>query len=463
MPARISESVKRNVILEYMKGTFRDENASKNGLSGGAVTNIISEWKTGLDQHEVEDMRDLAVSLKKLGITPPQCASGFRVSAMLQRLGVNEENFGQFVSEIYNKCREQDLDSDEIVHNLKEMVKLCQSMPFSKITDHIQQKKSEETQLVKDVLELGDEKYFLQEAVNKQKAQLADLGPFSELKIELERVGVPVEDIPKVAKVIQGLWKLGYNTERVITLISNLDSLSAQRATLENQLKFLEFRLAQLEGQCQFWEGRAAADQQMALICEELEEAGFGISRLRLLRDKIKEIATEHKIPENVAAENLFRDVEENYDRKLGYQSQIRKGIEELNSLTLVLSFKREVAKVLGKLTSMGYREQDILKLAAILEIYSIDVESFATDLRKYGPLKEVVEQLNLKVKELESEMTSLEEQGRTGYLADNSMHITDNQARNSFLVWQANTLRVTMIQVAQKLRDRPLGFFSIH
>lgn len=179
MPARISESMKRNVIWEYTKGTGRDENASKNSLSGGAVTNIINEWKAGLDQHEVEDMRDLAVSLKKLGITAPQCASGFRVSAMLQRLGVNEENFGQFVSEIYNKCREQDLDVDEIAHNLKEMVELCQSMPFLKITDHIQQK----TQLEKDVLEIGDEKYFLHEAVKSKKHNWPTYGPFVSLQL----------------------------------------------------------------------------------------------------------------------------------------------------------------------------------------------------------------------------------------------------------------------------------------
>lgn len=454
MPARISESVKRNVIWEYMKGMGRDENASKNGLSGGAVTNIINEWKAGLDKHEVEEMRDLAVSLKKLGITAPQCASGFRVSTMLQRLGVNEENFGQFVSEIYNKCRERELRVDDIAHNLKEMVELCQSVPFSKITDHIQQKNSEKTQLEKDVLELGDEKYLLQEAVNKQKAQLADLGLFRELKIELERVGVPVGGIPIVAKAIQGFWKLGYNTDRVITFISNLDLLNTQRSTWENQVKFLESRLTQLKGECQFWEEHAAAHQQMALIYEELEEVGFGISRLRLLQDTIKEIATERKIPKNVATENLFRDIEENYDRKLGYQSQIRKAIEELNSLTLVLSFKREVAKALGKLTSMGYSEKDILNLATILEIRSIDAESFATDLIKYRQLKELVEQLNLKVNELKSEITSLEEQRRTEFLADNSMQITDNQARNLLLVWQAITFRVTMIHV-QKLKNR--------
>ena len=61
---------------------------------------------------------DLTVSLKKLGITAPQCAAGSRISAMLHRLGLDDENFGQFVSEIYDKCRERNLGPDEIAHNL---------------------------------------------------------------------------------------------------------------------------------------------------------------------------------------------------------------------------------------------------------------------------------------------------------------------------------------------------------
>jgi len=332
------------------------------------------------------------------------------------------------------------------------MVELCKSVPFSQITDHIQQEKSEETRLVYEVLTLGDEKFSLQESVNEQKGLLADLGSFRELKNELERVGVTLDDIPKVAKVIRGLGKLGFNIERVVTLISNLDWMSAQRVALENQLKFFESRLLQLKGQCQFWEEQAAAHQQTALIYDELEKADFGISRLRLLLDTIKEIATEHKIPENVAAENFFKDIEENYDRKLGYQPQIRKGIEELNSLTLALSFKREVAKALGKLTSMGYHEQDILNLATILEIRSIDAESFAIGLSKYSQLKKGVEQLTQQANTLKNEITLLEE--KRSHLADNHIQMTDNQARNLLLAMLA------MIQVAQKLKDRPSGFF---
>jgi len=53
--------------------------AANNGLSAGGVTNIINEWKKGLGSLVADDLRELAVALKKIGITPAQCASGCRV------------------------------------------------------------------------------------------------------------------------------------------------------------------------------------------------------------------------------------------------------------------------------------------------------------------------------------------------------------------------------------------------
>ena len=45
MPGRISEAVKSAVILQWLEGIARDTIAANTGLSGGGVTNIISEWK----------------------------------------------------------------------------------------------------------------------------------------------------------------------------------------------------------------------------------------------------------------------------------------------------------------------------------------------------------------------------------------------------------------------------------
>ncbi len=452
MPAKIPESVKRNVIDEYLKGTSRDENASKNGLSEGGVTNIISEWKVGLSQPIADDIRELAVSLRKLGITAPECASGLRVAVMLQRLGVAEENFLSFISELYNQAREIGLTPGKIAQYIKELIDLSQSVPISQISDHIEQKKSEKTKLEKDIIRLRDEqagtRHELEKALYEKEAQLADVKRFCELKSELEKVGVPVDDTSRLAKAIQGFRKFDYDVMRVVSLLANLDSACAMQAALEAQIKSSNLNLTRVKGELKYWEQLVATQSQKASKYEQLEDMGFGINRMRVLQDTIKELATENNIPENVAVESFFRDLAENYDRKLGYQSLIKKMIEELNSLTIALSYKKEVAKTLGRLSSMGYKDKDILNLATILQTHSIDEESFAIDLKKYGASKEAVEKLNQKVRELNDTKESLRAEGTR--LAYNNRQIIENQARDLLALVGLN-LHLT----AKTCRDR--------
>jgi hypothetical protein len=60
-------------------GIARDTIAANNDLSGGGVKNIINGWKQGLGSSVADELRELAVALKKIGITPAQCALGSRV------------------------------------------------------------------------------------------------------------------------------------------------------------------------------------------------------------------------------------------------------------------------------------------------------------------------------------------------------------------------------------------------
>jgi hypothetical protein len=65
--------------------------AASTGLSVGAVTNVINEFKRGLGCAVVGDLMELGVTFKKVGITPAQCALGFRVAMMISKLGVKED------------------------------------------------------------------------------------------------------------------------------------------------------------------------------------------------------------------------------------------------------------------------------------------------------------------------------------------------------------------------------------
>ena len=76
-PTKLPGNVKSLVIQQWLKGVQRDKIAGENGLSAGSVTNIVNKWRDALGFSAADELRELAVTLKKVGITAAQCAAGF--------------------------------------------------------------------------------------------------------------------------------------------------------------------------------------------------------------------------------------------------------------------------------------------------------------------------------------------------------------------------------------------------
>jgi hypothetical protein len=64
MPAAIDTQVKRRVINQWVSGDSRDKIAADNDIGAGTVTNIMNEWKKGVEDSDYESIRELAVFSK---------------------------------------------------------------------------------------------------------------------------------------------------------------------------------------------------------------------------------------------------------------------------------------------------------------------------------------------------------------------------------------------------------------
>ena len=69
MPAAINPIVKQRVIVQYLQGVSRDTIAADSGIGAGTVSNIIDEWKKGVQDSYYDSIRELSVCCKKQGIT----------------------------------------------------------------------------------------------------------------------------------------------------------------------------------------------------------------------------------------------------------------------------------------------------------------------------------------------------------------------------------------------------------
>jgi DNA repair exonuclease SbcCD ATPase subunit len=358
-------------------------------------------------------LRELGIMLRKSGITASQCAVGFRLASIMKELGVNQDNFGHFISETYNQCGEIGLQPKHIAYNTKQILDLAGSMPLSQIHDYIQEKTTEKRKLEEDISKIAQEqlqaKATLEEALHKKKSTLVQLEQFSDLKVELDKLHISVQDIPRTVALFQGLRRNGYNVDTLALLVSNWEASGAMQAELEKRIADLTAAERDLRDR---WERLTFLNQQKESLFKELQDMGCGLKELKVLSGIIHEVAAERGIPENMAVQMFLQDIEKNYDNKLGYESmlgRLRSEIanmnKELNTTRSALALNKGVAIAATGLLSTGFSDQQILNLAWALQSDINNKECLEADLNKYRSLKKAIEGLNQELRNLEGQI----------------------------------------------------------
>lgn len=115
MPAPVPETTKSKVIDMWPLCSSRDSIASANNISTGAVSNIVKEWKDRIGKDVMRGLREIGALLKREGLSPAQCAIGFRIMKMFADQGVDGEAAEHFVSGMYRECNRLGITPSNIV------------------------------------------------------------------------------------------------------------------------------------------------------------------------------------------------------------------------------------------------------------------------------------------------------------------------------------------------------------
>ena len=299
MNSNISENTKQTVIRLWVEGNSRKDIALVSGVSEGTVSNIIAEWTQKLGEGDAEAIRELGINMKRLGIDADQCAEGLRISSIMKKLGVNVNQFKSFINEIYQYCQRFGLTAQDIASLFQALIKLSKEVPFSKIPDHIEEKKKEISRLDERIRERHEDNKSLEEtkerlemetsltkelhdaALQGEKKTTAKLRKCWSLIEELEKHGLDIyeEDISKFVKLIISLREeYGFNVKEVISEFQDLKSFKLQLEYLPNRVNELVKRKLMLEQNCVILENRISVHYQKLSLLDELRSMGLGLT-----------------------------------------------------------------------------------------------------------------------------------------------------------------------------------------
>ena len=294
MPARLPDNIKSLVIQQWLKGKPRNDIAADNGLSDGAVTNIVNEWKHNLGFSLADDLRELAVTMKRIGVTASQCALGSRVAMIMLNMGIKEDDFESYILDIYNHCKNLGLPPENIASHLKDLLDFSTTnIPFSQLPNYIKQNADEKEKLEKEVKKLKAQKEILNlqksysesvrdQALQDERMTATELKWHSDIKAELRKYGIPVDDIPKFAKAVNGLAEYGYDVVKIISEFSESQSRETRQKMLEDSVRMLQNEYNFLGQKCSSLEKTVNSHEQIISILKELEAMEFGPEGLKL-------------------------------------------------------------------------------------------------------------------------------------------------------------------------------------
>jgi hypothetical protein len=82
-------------------------------------------------------------------------------------------------------------------------------------------------------LEQSDRESFRDQALQDERMTAVDLKWYSNLKVELRKYAMPVDDISKFARTANGIRQLGYDVGKVIREFSDYESVETRRKMLQ--------------------------------------------------------------------------------------------------------------------------------------------------------------------------------------------------------------------------------------
>jgi cell division protein FtsB len=342
-----------------------------------------------------------------------------------------------FILEIYNRCKDLGLTPENIASQLRDLLEFSTSgvIPFLQIPNFIKEKADEKEKLEQEIknlelkigmltLEQSDRESLRDQALQDERMTATELKSYSDLRTELRKAGIPIDEISKFANAVNGIRQYGYDVGKVISEFSESQSLKTRHKMLQDNVRLLQNESNYLGQKCSSLENTVNSHEKIISIFKDLDGMGFGLEELKLLWNTINEIAVANNIPLNEAQQKFFKNIEEQYDKKIGFESKVQNLKTEVNTLTQEKKRLHEellvqplVGPMLVKLIQIGVNEQDIINVAYIIQRHteggssggsSIDLRSLIAELQKYGSIKSATEQLSQEADKLRNEISSL-------------------------------------------------------
>jgi len=364
---RLTVKKKLAIVRLYFSSLSYDKIAARSGVGKGTVTNVITELKAGtfaeaadVGEH-IQLLSELSIDLKRLKLTPGQCATGLLLLNRINECGLDPTDIDRWPV-ILKSVRNED-DAREFVHHI----------------------------------------YSIQEV---QERTGLDLEALDNIALDLERKAADLE--PTSNRLKDCKKQFAELTKRREKLNNSVAILEQKNELLTPHVKELEKREQNLSGRIADVEPKAKkAEMTLATLKREMqkhEDLGFTLQGLIEFNERIQVIAQRHTI-EPAKLKTRLLDELETLDKGLALETligsrrqeldkvkqDINKGKKEIETTRAVVdNLKQEKTNLVASIKEI--REEVGREIVKIIPLAQDTIDKLGEELRRgnEGALTEV-------------------------------------------------------------------------
>jgi hypothetical protein len=338
MPSAIDSQVKKHVINQWLSGDSRDQIAAHNHIGAGTVSNIVNEWKDGIEGSEYDSVRELAVYSKREGFGLSRIASSFRLSNYVQKLGANQDQIETFIANLAISPEPKKLID---VANQVARLSISESIPLEDLDDHVKQRNEEKQRLEEEI----EHRRAILESTN---VEIQTINEYKQLKAELNKYHLSSEDPSKLLTVLDNLKDYRYDPKKIVADFSNIKSLKRRERALKDN--------------CEILEKRMSGDRQVLPLLQQIQSMGIGIDKILPFSLAVNEKARTCNLPISAAAYRVIEDIE-NYNRIGGMNKEITRLAVQIFGMNQICAPRNKAITALLKLQNYGITDDEILNV----------------------------------------------------------------------------------------------------
>jgi predicted nucleic acid-binding Zn-ribbon protein len=311
------------IARQYLSGLSYDDMAAKTGVSKGTVANVVNELKAGRFPEaanvgeDIELLRELSLDLKRLKLSPGQCATGLILLTRISECGLEPADIGRWPMILKSVGTEDEA---------REFVRLVYSI------QEVQQR-------------TGLSLNALDDKAHDLEKKTADLEPMSKQH----------EDYRKQ------LAKLNSQREELANSVSGLEEkyklLNPRVKDLEKREQTLSRRIADMEPRAQ------KAETTLSTLNKEkqkLQDIGLSFEKLAGFNDRLQVIAQHHAIEPAELSSRLLKELE-TLDKGLGMEALIQSRQQELEKIEqAIATTKKELKTAKSVVSNLTQEKADL-------------------------------------------------------------------------------------------------------